>query len=201
MPTGYTADIKNGISFKEFALNCTRAFGVCIDLRDNPKEKIPDVFPVNDFYLKKVTELTTELLALDKMTPEELEKQAFSAWLQAESVNISRLNKIQELRLAYEATKAQVLAWTPPTSDHVELRNFMLSQIETSIEHDCSSSYFQQPIKQQTGQEWAADKQKHLKHLITHYESEHKREVEQAEKRTAWMQALRDSLNSLQEIN
>lgn len=36
MPTGYTADIKDGIDFKTYAMNCARAFGACVMLRDEP---------------------------------------------------------------------------------------------------------------------------------------------------------------------
>lgn len=34
MPTGYTADIKDGITFRDFALRCARAFGATIMQRD-----------------------------------------------------------------------------------------------------------------------------------------------------------------------
>lgn len=33
MPTGYTAAIADGIDFKTFAMNCTRALGACVTLR------------------------------------------------------------------------------------------------------------------------------------------------------------------------
>ena len=34
MPTGYTADIKDGIDFKTYAMNCARAFGARVMLRE-----------------------------------------------------------------------------------------------------------------------------------------------------------------------
>ena len=36
MPTGYTDKIKDGITFKEYAMGCARAFGALITMRDNP---------------------------------------------------------------------------------------------------------------------------------------------------------------------
>jgi len=41
MPTGYTTDIYNGkdVSFRDFALNCARAFGACIMQRDDPADE------------------------------------------------------------------------------------------------------------------------------------------------------------------
>lgn len=50
MPTGYTADIKDGISFETYAMNCARAFGACVSLRDKPSggKVIPDAFEPSD---------------------------------------------------------------------------------------------------------------------------------------------------------
>ena len=40
MPTGYTSDLYEGknISFTEFALQCSRAFGATIDQRDDGRD-------------------------------------------------------------------------------------------------------------------------------------------------------------------
>lgn len=54
MPTAYTADIAKGITFKQYAMNCARAFGALIDLRDKPANcEIPDVVYPSDYHLKK----------------------------------------------------------------------------------------------------------------------------------------------------
>ena len=36
MPTGYTCQIETGITFEQFALNCSRAFGALSNMRDDP---------------------------------------------------------------------------------------------------------------------------------------------------------------------
>jgi hypothetical protein len=60
MPTGYTADIKNGISFKTFAMNCARAFGACVTLRDEPGggDKIPEAFEASTYHAQQVEKAT-----------------------------------------------------------------------------------------------------------------------------------------------
>lgn len=48
MPTGYTADVADGkiTDFVEYALQCARAFGACIMLRDEPiSSEIPEFQP------------------------------------------------------------------------------------------------------------------------------------------------------------
>ena len=45
MPTGYTAPIKDGISFNDFMWGCARAFGALIMMRDDPPgTPIPERF-------------------------------------------------------------------------------------------------------------------------------------------------------------
>ena len=55
MPTGYTSKIADGIGFKDFALSCARAFGACIEMRDDPSDKpIPNEFKPNDYHKKRM---------------------------------------------------------------------------------------------------------------------------------------------------
>lgn len=101
MPTGYTADIKDGIDFKTYAMNCARAFGACVMLRDEPGggERIPDAFEPSDlfvrYHLKAVEKARVELAALDAMTPAECERAAAKAWDDAET---SRLMRLEDCR-------------------------------------------------------------------------------------------------------
>ena len=48
MATGYTHAIEKGISFETFALTCARAFGACINLRDEPGSTLPTVDNIVD---------------------------------------------------------------------------------------------------------------------------------------------------------
>ena len=87
MPTGYTAAIKDGIDFKTYAMNCARAFGACVMLRDEPGggDRIPDAFEPSDYHLKAAEKTRGELAALDTMAPAELERAAARAWDDAET--------------------------------------------------------------------------------------------------------------------
>lgn len=47
MPTGYTADVQSGkvTDFAEYAMNCARAFGALVLMRDDPSDAdIPERF-------------------------------------------------------------------------------------------------------------------------------------------------------------
>lgn len=196
MPTDYTSDIRDGISFKTFALNCARAFGACIEIRDEPGggEKIPESFEASDYHLKKATEARNELQVLDNMTPAETEGEAIAAWQKAEDHRLAKLEEIKNLRAIYEAMLAKVIAWTPPTADHFGLRAFMIEQIEVSIGCDCRTSYYTAPHKQMTGNEWLEKRRGQLRDEVSYSEREYANEVRRAAERTAWVQALRASL-------
>ena len=45
MPTGYTAGILEGETFEQYALQCAKAFGALVMMRDEPSDApIPDQF-------------------------------------------------------------------------------------------------------------------------------------------------------------
>lgn len=196
MPTGYTAAIKDGIDFKTFALDCARAFGACVMLRDEPAggDKIPEAFEPSDYHLKALEKVRIDMGALDAMTPEELEAAAAKKYRESEDRRIARRREILALREAYEAMLAKVNAWTPPTADHAGLQEFMRTQIEESIEFDCDTDYYDKPTAQLTGAAWAAERQAKLRADAEYHKKGHEDEVKRAAGRTEWIRALRASL-------
>ena len=196
MPTGYTAAIKDGISFEKYALDCARAFGVCVTLREEPSggENIPDEFTPSDYHAKAGQKARDELAALVAMTPEQRERSAAKAWDDAETARLMRLEDKRKQREAYEAMLAKVNAWTPPTPEHAGLHEFMRTQIEQSIDFDCGGNYGTTPTPRLTGEQWAAQEAARLNRDIAYHEKEHAGEVERASSRTAWVRALRAAL-------
>lgn len=197
MSTGYTCNIKDGISFKTFALNCARAFGACIDLRDEPGggEIIPDRFVPSDYHLNEINEVQQKLDELNAMTPEEWDRCAAKDYDDAETERVMRFCEIKDFRVKYESMLKQVQEWIPPTEDHEALHQFMIDQITDSIQHDCSG-YYDTPTVQRTGEEWAIKMRKNLEHQLNYHTQEYAEEVASAERKTAWVTALRESLNT-----
>lgn len=202
MPTGYTADIKDGISFETFAMNCARAFGACVMLRDEPTggEHIPEEFAPSDYHAKAVQKAREELAALMAMTPEQQERRAAQEWDAAETRRLMLLEERQKTRASYEAMLVKVRAWTPPTSDHVEMRNFMIEQIQQSIEFDCDCSYWSTPTVCLSGPDWAFREAARLNGDIVSQETKHADEVQRAATRTKWVRDLRESLQPIEQM-
>lgn len=196
MPTGYTADIKDGISFNTFAMNCARAFGACIMLRDEPGggDKIPEAFEPSDYHAKAVERAQADLVAFNALTPAQHEQQAAKDWDDAETSRLMRLEDKRKQRKAYTEMLAKVDAWTPPTSEHVGLQDFMRGQITQTIDWDCDESYHLTPTVRLTGEQWAAQRLGVLQRNVDYHQKEHAEEVQRTSDRTAWVKALRASL-------
>lgn len=197
MPTGYTADIKKGISFKDFALGCARAFGACVTLRDEPDKEIPNEFKPSTYYEEKIKELKKEielLKTMDIKTAGIKAKEEYNKEIKRYKKYIDEAN---ELLKKYEEILLKVEEWRPPTSDHNGLKDFMKEQIETSIKHDCDTSYYNeslQNLKLLTGQEWIDKEIERTTKSLEYYNKEDKKEKERVEGRNDWIRELRKSL-------
>ena len=142
MPTGYTDKIKDGITFEQYALDCSRAFGALIHMRDLPLNvEIPDIVEPSNHYSNKLEEARKKLTHLKKMS-----MKRRIALYEKESKHITRENKEaierkKSLEAKYRAMLEKVVDWNPPSEDHVRLREFMIEQIEQSINYDCDTYY------------------------------------------------------------
>jgi hypothetical protein len=202
MPTGYTSKIADGIDFKTFALDCARAFGACIMLRDEPGggDKIPQKFEPDPYYLKILNDKKYELENFDsKYTDEycirmiEMEHRE-----RFESNNIHN-KKSAELEKKYRDMLASVNNWNPPTADHVGLKNFMIQQITDSIKWDChyyaedEKAVFKKPKKKDIKQ-WRQGKLNSIQRDVRYYEDRYNKECERLRKNNEWIADLRKSL-------
>jgi hypothetical protein len=196
MPSGYTAPIAKRITFQQFALDCARAFGACITLRDEPGggEQIPDAFEPSDYHLKAIDRTRTELERLSKMSAADCTRAANQEWEQAEVSRLERLQKALALRASYEDMLNQVERWNPPTDDHHELKKFMREQITESIRFDCSTEHCSKPCERLSGEEWLQQKIKGCEGALSYHREHYAKEVKRAAEQTAWVKALRESL-------
>lgn len=135
MPTGYTQKlVEKGQTFEEFVWTCARAFGALVEMRDEPLDApIPKVLEESDYYVRSVSKWEAEAKRLAAMSPGE--RLAFGVATKAERVAFAEKylaeNVEQNDRLI--AVREQVVKWEPPTPDHAELKEFMLQQIDTSM--------------------------------------------------------------------
>lgn len=193
MPTGYTAAIADGIDFKTYAMNCARAFGACISLRDEPAGvEIPEFQPT-DYHVKVLAEKRALFAKLQATTPAEAEQAALHDYLDECERRAKRVRENAALQAKYEAMLEQVNAYEAPTPEHAEFKKFMASQIEETIRFDCGRP-FRDELKQLSGADWLAARIADAERGIAYHERQHAEEVERVAGRNEWVRTLRASL-------
>lgn len=200
MPTGYTSAIEDGIDFKNFTLQCARAFGACLSQRDDKQGPELKMDEPSDYYEEALKEAKEEYNRVIKMNKTEIEN-FYQSRLDSAMANL-RIDTSEKTDLLnkYKAMLNQVKNWTPPTKDHENLKKFMIEQIESSIKFDCSpnmSSYYQQEVTEilsKTPNQLHADRIKSLAKNIEYNEKHHNEEVERCRKNNEWKKSLIESL-------
>jgi len=199
MPTGYTSDISKGISFKQYALSCARAFGACIEMRDDPADKpIPSEFKPSGYHKQQFNSANKRLKKLKAMSVEDCVKKAKAEHQKSVKYHQDAIKKDADLKSKYEAMLAEVDAYTPPSQDHVEFKKFMHDQIVSSIEFDCMGDYHQNAIKELRllpGSKWRIAEIAKCRKDIAYHTKEQEKENKRAAGRTQWVQQLRKSIN------
>jgi hypothetical protein len=196
MPTGYTADIAKDITFEQFVWHCARAMGALIMMRDEPWDApIPEKFEPSDYSAKRLREAQERLDWLNGLSAQEVKEEAAKAHEAALESHRRYESSKDSLRKKYWAMLEKVEEWTPPTTEHVGLKEFMVHQIRDSIKFDCHNSYEREPSAM-SGVQWRADEtEKALKNVKYHSE-EHAKEVTRNAQRNQWIASLRTSLGS-----
>jgi hypothetical protein len=195
MPTGYTADLHDGkdVSFPEFVMRCARAFGALVTMRDEPMDaSIPDEFKPSNWHIEQLEEARRRLAEIESWDDARAEAEAEKAYQEALRYREDTLVRNAAIRQRYENMLAQVKGWAPPTPDHQGLKDFMIQQLESSIDFDCK--YDPGEPERLSGSEYKAQQIADTQRDIDYHTEEHAKEVERAKQRTDWIRALRDSL-------
>jgi hypothetical protein len=199
MPTGHTAGIENGMTFEEFVWSCARSFGALVMMRDDPSDApIPKAFKPSTYQKEELERTEKEIKKVRLMSVEECEEIANKDFIKRKKELEGYIKKAQALRGKYERMLTAVNAWQPPSEDHQALKAFMIEQLQSSIEHDCDSPYYERELKNirkpVLGAQWKKEKIANLEHDIVYYAEEYKKETERTDGRNKWISELRESL-------
>lgn len=193
MPTGYTAAIKDGISFEEFAMRCARNFGECIMMRDEPSgTPIPEKFEPSPYHVSKLKDLYIELKRLESTCGEVAEGNSLTDF----TAEMDRYNDLIEeknsLREKYNDMLLRAKSWEPPSPNHNGMKAFMIDQIKQSIDFDLYEP--DHPVKL-TGDSWLQRRLEKTKKDIQYHTKKNIEEIARIKDRNKWIELLRESLN------
>ena len=198
MPTGYTAAIKDGITFEKFIWGCARAFGALVTMRDESSDAlIPDKFEPSDHYAKGFENAKARYEQLKKMDINEAGLESEKEYKEAAVQRQKYTEESLELKMKYLTMLNHVKAWQPPSPDHFGLKSFMIEQIESSIKFDCGGigDNFK-PIPHLPAEEWLTKEIDKTLHNMEYYLKEKTEEEERIASRNLWLKQLRQSLSS-----
>lgn len=197
MPTGYTHGIEKGITFEDFALGCARAFGACIMQRDDASNEKPKLREETSYYAEKLPEALAELGYLQSL--DNKQKEEFGA--QERDKEIARIQESLEKKRALESKYRDMLnkvsAWTPPTMDHVGLKEFMTKQIVDSINFDCDTKFYIEELQKAITKkpiDCYETAVKSAERNCIYYEEEAEKEQKRTEESNSWILDLYKSL-------
>jgi len=196
MPTGYTEAISKGISFEKFVMQCARAMGACVTMRDDSSDtEIPERFEPSDYYQKRLKETKETLKRLQKMSLTDAQKQANTEYKSEVVRHKKQIEESHKLNQKYVEMLFQVEQWRPPTQDHEGLKNFMVEQITSSITFDCNAEYYRDnPPQMLTGEKYLETHTARALSDIDYYEKENRKETARVNSRNIWIKQLRESL-------
>lgn len=139
MPTGYTAYIEDGsiTTGKEFLKLCTRAFGIAVEIRDEPLSvPTPTQFSPNAFYRNKYERAVAELDVARSMTIDTARAEMRARHEQDVARAREFVEKYTAINERYAGVREQVEAWLPPTEAHTGIKKFALEQIDMCVTDD-----------------------------------------------------------------
>lgn len=195
MPTGYTADLHDGkdVTFREFALKCSRATGAAIMQRDEDPNVEIKLRTVDDYYYENVEKARTALAkALSRSTGYWADEQEREIQ-EAREHRWKYLEDKASLEERYNAMLAEVKAWKIPTPEHSGLKQFMIEQLKSSIEFDCIDWTPEVPERLDVA-EYADKKIASLASTYKRAVDNLAKEQERVAGQNAWVIALKESL-------
>lgn len=197
MPTGYTADIYNGepVTGKQFIITCARNFAAFIHLRDERMDAeltLPSA-PDNSFYEKGLEEARHQLKMAEALTIEEAEKMAEESY----NSSLAHMKKVIEdkkvILARYHKVLREVEAWTPPTEEHQNLKDFAINQIMISIGSDCNMEYWEgqlKTLKKTPGKEYREERIKYMEREVEYYERTMQDRLDSYQNKVKWIEEL-----------
>lgn len=195
MPTGYTHKLmESGQSFRDFALQCARAFGACIEMRDDDFDApIPEKFAPSDYSVKALAKAERELSRLSRMTP----KQRLLFGRHTKRKDLARQTKANQERWEQDARlvnmEREVSKWSPPSPEHAGLRDFMLEQLSISKNGDYWER-MKSETKAKDPMQFFTEALASEARNIDYHRKEVAEEIERTNQRNKWIAQLRASL-------
>jgi hypothetical protein len=204
MPTGYTAGILDGkiTTFSQFAKQCMRAFGATIHMRDDDMDAEYVKRTPSEYHIKEIEKAKQLLRDAETLSDETIIANKRAELEENKKYHIERIEKAKIAAKSLNAILKDVMAWQPPTSEHTGIKNFMIEQIQTTIDHDGSSDYNEDQLSKIEVELLTLNAKSIREGMIAkakkdfkYHTKEYNEDVKRCEKSNQWVTDLIDSLS------
>ena len=203
MPTGYTAHIEDGeiTTGKEFLRLCTRAFGIAIDVKDEPlSTPTPSSFEPSPFYKESYDRALKKLEEVNKMSFDEAKIQMKADYEKRISDYKAYAERETAMNEKYAKVRKEVDEWIPPTEEHEGLKKFALEQIDMCVtKQQYIDEYFEKSKEEFDDSDEAV--QNYINNIVDYYQRDIERsykswqeELERTRSKNEWMTKFLESL-------
>lgn len=204
--TGYTASIddRSITNGKDFLKLCIRAFGVCIDQReDSLKTPLVTKFKPNGYYTRQKDEAVNRYENLKNTSIEDYYIRKIEQIKQSKEVNIKIYENKKLERQLYLKIKSEVESWIPPTEEYESIKQFALDQISIGIPTE--KEILEYKMKTEADLNYTISdacrdyeiELSDLKDSIEYYEKKCREEAERCNSRNKFMKQFLDSLEEI----
>ena len=201
MPTGYTAKICEGEqAFSEFAVQCARAFGACVEQRDDPMDELPKTKKKSTYHERELVAAKMKLAQLKKMSV--TKRTEFGKKKRADQIKYYEklIVEKRQVRARLEKMLAQVNAWVPPDDRYSEFKAFMVQQLTSTIEHDGDVTYYEEHLNKEIAKspkDYYDDEVKGAEWSVQYHRKEDKQDEDRTKERNKWITDLFQSVNEV----
>lgn len=203
MPTGYTQGIIDGeiTEFEEFAKLCMRAFGASIHMREQSLREDWKPRTPSTYHKDRLEQAEKELEELENTSDEELREREVKRIGEVLEVEKASIEDKFMLRDTLEEFLIEINKWEPPTPDHEAYKDFMIQQIEDTIDWDTSVQYNKVNINSSKKRlsdinniDLRKEKKESIENSIEFHKSEYEKELERCKDANEWAEHVINSL-------
>lgn len=197
MPTGYTCKVASGeiTDFADFAKTCARAFGAAIHQRDDEVDApLKLTIERSDYYPRRLAEEREELARWQTMSAEQVYRAREEKYQADLAYYRERLAEVERSIRRYRDMQEKVRLWQPPTPEHTGIKDFMLDQLDVSIQGEYT------PDPPRTDglivpiEKYRANQIEKIKDEIAYHEEAVIKDEQGCMAKEAWLRALVDSV-------
>jgi hypothetical protein len=206
MPTGYTAGIIDGTikTFPEFAKLCVRAFGAAIHMKDDRldteyEERIP-----SEYHQDSIKRSREELVNIFSITDEQIIESRKNSLLKEKKRYLKNIEERKKNREILDRMLVQALKFVPPSPEHEEIKNFMIDQLQQTINNDGDVEYYEDELerieleikKEVNAQDLRNEMLDQVNLNMEYHHKEYEEEVKRCEDANEWVKKFLMAVNN-----